>query len=58
MDDGTIMCKLLRVLDEESIVETAINTTKDMDIFQKMQNLNMGIATAKNKGLKLPGVGA
>ena len=58
MDDGTVMCKLLRVLDPDCILEKAITTNKDMGTFQRQQNLNMGIAAAKGVGFKMIGVSA
>lgn len=58
MDDGTIMCKLMRVLDPDCLLAKAIATNKDMNLFQKNQNLNMGIAAARGAGFKLTGVDA
>lgn len=58
MDDGAVLCKLMRVLDPDCILEKAITTNKDMGLFQKQQNLNMGIAAAKGVGFKMVGVSA
>lgn len=58
LDDGTVMCKLMRVLEPDCMLEKAITVNKDMGLFQKQQNLNMGIAAAKGVGFKMIGVSA
>ena len=52
--DGLIFCKLINKIEEGKIDERSIN--KNPDEYQKKQNLNLAISTAKVLGLKCGGI--
>lgn len=58
LDDGIILCKLLRILDSNSIAEGAIKTSPHMSVFEKRQNLKMALVAAKSYGLRIVGIDA
>ena len=52
--DGMIFCKLINKIEEGKIDERSIN--KNPNDYQKWQNLNLAISTAKILGLKFGGI--
>lgn len=58
LDDGIVLCKLIMVIDAESIDRRAMNIDKNLNAYQIGENLKLGFSAAKGSlGLKLIGVG-
>jgi plastin-1 len=55
-DNGVLMCKLLMLLDEDSIDTRAINRQQNMNVYHVQENIRMGIAASKAMGIKLIGI--
>ena len=54
--DGILLCKLINKAQEGTIDERVINTKKNINIYQQVENLNLAIAAAKSIGLNVIGL--
>ena len=54
--DGVLLCKLINKAQEGTIDERIINTKEEMNIFHKVENLNLAISAAKSIGLNVIGI--
>jgi len=54
-DNGVVLCKLVRSIDEDAIDARAINMG-NLNVYQIKENLQMGIAASKGLGIKMIGV--
>lgn len=57
-DNGVLMCKLLMLLDADSIDNRAVNKQQTMNVYHIQENVKLGIAAAKAMGIKLIGIDA
>jgi len=55
-DNGVLLCKIVHVIDPDSIDLRVIKNTKNMSIFEINNNLKLGLAASKALGVKLIGV--
>lgn len=56
LETGVVLAKLVNIAVENTILPKAINTKKNMNIYQTKENLNLAINACKGIGLKLPGI--
>jgi len=54
-DNGVMLCKLIKSIDDEAIDGRAINRG-NMNVYQVKENLQMGIAASKGMGIKMIGI--
>ena len=55
-DNGVLLCKIVHVIDPDSIDLRVIKNTKNMSVFEINNNLKLGLAASKALGVKLIGV--
>lgn len=56
LSDGIILCKLINLIQENTIDMRAVNMKQNINIYQIKENLNLAIAAAKGIGCKIPGI--
>ena len=54
--NGVLLCKLINRIQEGTIDDRAINIKDNMNVFNEMENLKLGLSAAKSVGIKLIGV--
>jgi len=54
--NGVLLCKIVNVIDPDSIDLRVIKNTKNMSVFEINNNLKLGLAASKSLGVKLVGV--
>lgn len=55
-DNGVLLCKLVKSIDDDAIDGRAINKGNSLNVYQIKENLQMGIASSKGLGIKMVGV--
>jgi plastin-1 len=56
MEDGVILCKLINAIQEGTIDLRAVNTKKNLNVYQVKENLNLALNAAKGIGIRIPGI--
>ena len=56
LEDGIILSKLINTIQEGCIDFRALNTKKNLNIYQVKENLNLALNAAKGIGLRIPGI--
>jgi hypothetical protein len=57
-NDGLMLCKLINLACHDAIDERAMNTKKDLNIYQKTENQNLALNAAKSIGCQVVNIGA
>lgn len=56
LEDGLVLIKLLNAAAENTIDMRAVNTKKNMNVYQVKENLNLVLNACKGVGLRIPGI--
>lgn len=56
LEDGIVLSKLLNAGAPDTIDVRALNTKKNLNIYQVKENLNLALNGCKGVGLRLPGI--
>jgi plastin-1 len=55
--DGLLLCKLINKAQPDTVDERALNSKPNMNVFQKNENLNLMVNSAKAIGCKVVNIG-
>lgn len=56
--DGLLLCKLINLAQPNTIDERALNTKGTLNIYQKIENVNLALNAAKAIGCQVVNIGA
>ena len=56
MEDGLMMCKLINSIQDGAVDMRALNTKKNLNVYQIKENLNLAMNAAKGIGIRMPGI--